>query len=81
MLVSPNLYRGLSLCIQGTRFLVRRVRRRPRFIPVYTGNSAVFLIVYFSCTVYPCVYRELISALDNAIYATGLSLCIQGTLI
>ena len=32
---------GLSLCIQGTRAVIVPVVYSERFIPVYTGNTAV----------------------------------------
>ena len=31
--------------------------------------------------VYPCVYRELSRTVNLALFAIGLSLCIQGTLV
>ena len=32
---------GLSLCIQGTQFVVKTPICPPRFIPVYTGNTVI----------------------------------------
>ena len=71
---------GLSLCIQGTYPLLGRQLVSRRFIPVYTGNigSADFLIQLVS--VYPCVYREHSHVSQGLSVASGLSLCIQGTL-
>ena len=49
---------GLSLCIQGTRKNNNNVIRLARFIPVYTGNTALHRLCLKFRPVYPCVYRE-----------------------
>ena len=49
---------GLSLCIQGTRFLLKIIEKKQRFIPVYTGNTFMPGKRMAVTTVYPCVYRE-----------------------
>ena len=72
---------GLSLCIQGTRAFFAISNAPRRFIPVYTGNSLISLNKTVLLPVYPCVYRELIFAMSNGMPRSGLSLCIQGTLI
>ena len=71
---------GLSLCIQGTHKLKFTEKEFLRFIPVYTGNSAVIAPPLIIGAVYPCVYRELVPALFLLSIRYGLSLCIQGTL-
>ena len=50
-----------------------------RFIPVYTGNTALVAVYFNKMAVYPCVYRE--HAINEYVgqVKTGLSLCIQGT--
>ena len=80
-LCSPvnNIFCGLSLCIQGTRWTAPWGDESRRFIPVYTGNSCREEILRSMLTVYPCVYRELISCLTKRNSIFGLSLCIQGT--
>ena len=50
-----------------------------RYIPVPTGNSDSAVFSQCRYSVYPCTYRELISALVSAIFATGISLYLQGT--
>ena len=72
---------GLSLCIQGTPKLGALRNMDMRFIPVYTGNSFICLRLFYNCTVYPCVYRELIESPLICNANAGLSLCIQGTLL
>ena len=72
---------GLSLCIQGTQSVKRGTSQTARFIPVYTGNTALVLASTTRSPVYPCVYREHPHGLVNAQYVTGLSLCIQVTLV
>ena len=49
---------GLSLCIQGTRVVMKLARAILRFIPVYTGNTQPSMSFIGANTVYPCVYRE-----------------------
>ena len=71
---------GLSLCIQGTLKNDYKVFCEERFIPVYTGNSGNASRTFWSFTVYPCVYRELVMKLSYIRRCNGLSLCIQGTL-
>ena len=71
---------GLSLCIQGTLLFGVHVVAHKRFIPVYTGNIYWRFSQTCQKTVYPCVYREHINAIDTNTNPTGLSLCIQGTL-
>ena len=70
---------GLSLCIQGTLVTYFGVFVATRFIPVYTGNTHIFLIIDYNSTVYPCVYREHSSLSNSLNSGNGLSLCIQGT--
>ena len=72
---------GLSLCIQGTLADMSQNKDSSRFIPVYTGNSLALAIISLYCAVYPCVYRELCWRWFSKSELTGLSLCIQGTLI
>ena len=77
---SNMIIHGLSLCIQGTLnvFVSRYITLR--FIPVYTGNTAIFCRSTVAPPVYPCVYREH-SKTDFIVFRfCGLSLCIQGTL-
>ena len=71
---------GLSLCIQGTQPLIVWFQQHMRFIPVYTGNTHSTKITSNIWSVYPCVYREHRINNDFHRIATGLSLCIQGTL-
>ena len=70
---------GLSLCIQGTRISDCQELHRERFIPVYTGNTAIISYSWCQCAVYPCVYREHINTIICTLNIDGLSLCIQGT--
>ena len=71
---------GLSLCIQGTLIFFITTLEANRFIPVYTGNTNSPVILRIASPVYPCVYREHNSVNIKAERASGLSLCIQGTL-
>ena len=71
---------GLSLCIQGTHHSAFAETARPRFIPVYTGNTKSNVKFLYIDAVYPCVYREHISLAYFLDHVVGLSLCIQGTL-
>ena len=50
-----------------------------RFIPVYTGNTKKLFKFGYSCSVYPCVYKEHGAILRQINQTNGLSLCIQGT--
>ena len=70
---------GLSLCIQGTYRPEPALRESSRFIPVYTGNMRLSGASCGVFAVYPCVYREHLSALFKSSKNRGLSLCIQGT--
>ena len=70
---------GLSLCIQGTRSTPSYDRGVRRFIPVYTGNTAINNGRYYELPVYPCVYREHLLIKSYILTNRGLSLCIQGT--
>ena len=72
---------GLSLCIQGTLYHLGIILPQMRFIPVYTGNAVAQLVFVSVFAVYPCVYRErqIVRSLVRSF--TGLSLCIQGTLL
>ena len=70
---------GLSLCIQGTLVIKELYILRSRFIPVYTGNSITKNGNQLTVSVYPCVYRELLSSIAVREDKAGLSLCIQGT--
>ena len=70
---------GLSLCIQGTLFLVSTNDIISRFIPVYTGNTTRKSNGSFATPVYPCVYREHYNFQLVPANFAGLSLCIQGT--
>ena len=74
-----NRNNGLSLCIQGTHMKHHFGSHHFRFIPVYTGNSSIYLNKYSDDSVYPCVYRELKNPAEEYDTITGLSLCIQGT--
>ena len=74
-----NAVGGLSLCIQGTLAKIGPVTGLPRFIPVHTGNSSLFVNFIKSESVYPCAYRELRYYNNGAHMGYGLSLCIQGT--
>ena len=71
--------RGLSLCIQGTPAVAFQKSTRHRFIPVYTGNTAVIFLILANSSVYPCVYREHNYFHIMHLLKPGLSLCIQGT--
>ena len=70
---------GLSLCIQGTLLEFQIIILCCRFIPVYTGNSHVDILMTGVGAVYPCVYRELNIYWFFLWSNRGLSLCIQGT--
>ena len=72
---------GLSLCIQGTLIDDIHYQYPRRFIPVYTGNACMKVLLVMHRTVYPCVYRERVD--NSRVYwsTVGLSLCIQGTLL
>ena len=72
---------GLSLCIQGTRAIQLYPSLKMRFIPMYIGNTKMTFLVLQKKTVYPYVYREHPSCSPPLSSKTGLSLCIQGTLI
>ena len=74
-----NIY-GLSLCVQGTLFNNILTVQHLRFIPVCTGNTAVWFNIYLYFPVYPCVYREHIESTGTLSLMIGLSLCVQGTL-
>ena len=50
-----------------------------RFIPVYTRNTKKLFKFGYSCSVYPCVYREHRKIDVRILCHFGLSLCIQGT--
>ena len=45
-----------------------------------TGNTYVTAVKNITSTVYPCVYREHKAQRTITALATGLSLCVQGTL-
>ena len=73
------LLHGLSLCIQGTRRCLVNTVEKPRFIPMYIGNTATLRTTYFWSAVYPYVYREHCARINKLARHIGLSLCIQGT--
>ena len=75
------LDRGLSLCIQGTCALLNLRAPGPRFIPVHTGNIGICYYPQNYNPVYPCAYREHQVCIPQVGLISGLSLCIQGTLI
>ena len=52
-----------------------------RFIPECTGNTCISQRDIAIGSVYPCVYREHITATGVTLSTRGLSLCIQGTRI
>ena len=79
-IVDAEDYPGLSLCIQGTLRLVQHIYSATRFIPVYTGNTALDIRAIVTTSVYPCVYREHSIHMPDMGCICGLSLCIQGTL-
>ncbi len=79
-LSTPSWERGLSLCIQGTRFKIIWQLSFWRFIPVYTGNTQIIQHLRSHHLVYPCVYREHGYGDGLQRDGFGLSLCIQGTL-
>ena len=58
--VNSDIDSGLSLCIQGTLVPYYLYLVPERFIPVYTGNSALTFSTSTIYPVYPCVYRELL---------------------
>ena len=70
---------GLSLCIQGTFFLVLVGSYFFRFIPVHTGNIWPKITISVIFAVYPCAYREHKKHALQTTHNPGLSLCIQGT--
>ena len=72
---------GLSLCIQGTFARWWYSTSGTRFIPVHTGNISVIWWYWIYRAVYPCAYREHVSANIWIVPSWGLSLCIQGTCI
>ena len=49
--------------------------------PVYTGNTVEGWGWFLFISVYPCVYREHTLDADFTTKTSGLSLCIQGTLL
>ena len=73
------LFRGLSLCIQGTQDNKADSEESDRFIPVYTGNTDRDYYNSKTLAVYPCVYREHLWGRRDVFRFCGLSLCIQGT--
>ena len=79
--ISLKKINGLSLCIQGTHLCIKRFCINKRFIPVYTGNTVNPATILSWRPVYPCVYREHNDGQNWIIIKSGLSLCIQGTLI
>ena len=48
---------------------------------MYTGNTTLSLLHFALRSVYPCVYREHYISHVAPSTLTGLSLCIQGTLL
>ena len=72
---------GLSLCVQGTSAPAINPNMPPRFIPVCTGNMCFHSSGVSFKPVYPCVYREHTVFRQPINWLTGLSLCVQGTLI
>ena len=72
---------GLSLCVQGTCSDDFTKRNFERFIPVCTGNINNGELACIFSSVYPCVYREHKLELFFDIMLSGLSLCVQGTLV
>ena len=80
LITSVNLILfGLSLCIQGTSWVVPQYKLKSRFIPVHTGNMWSFRSWWHYEAVYPCAYREHMHQRAFQNLAFGLSLCIQGT--
>ena len=72
--VYPCAYREHSmLSVNGDKSV--------RFIPVHTGNIIRAGTTRDGKPVYPCAYREHGHQPQCLIYAPGLSLCIQGTLL
>ena len=74
-----NIGSRLSLCIQGTHFVLKIWGSKFPFIPVYTGNTSVGRFRGNAWSVYPCVYREHVRNVSERFEARRLSLCIQGT--
>ena len=73
------LLSDLSLCVQGTCSISLPTNSWKRFIPVCTGNIALFISNVRLPSVYPCVYREHVESVISCGWPLGLSLCIQGT--
>ena len=48
---------------------------------MYTGNTSSSSSIRVLISVYPCVYREHITLTSTVACCSGLSLCIQGTLM
>ena len=72
---------GLSLCVQGTLDVKNISRREERFIPMCIGNTYKEKGSKVANTVYPYVYREHMFDKRMCDDDTGLSLCVQGTLM
>ena len=70
---------GLSLCVQGTLYVLLSITKPQRFIPVCTGNMLIVIVNSFLFSVYPCVYREHVFLCAQFERILGLSLCVQGT--
>ena len=70
---------GLSLCIQGTHFVLCIDMICRIFIPVYTGNTLGVTTDEIGYRLYPCVYREHTCKKLELEQKQTLSLCIQGT--
>ena len=70
---------GISLYLQGTRFLPIVLPLGNRYIPVPTGNSKLKKGRNRLKPVYPCTYRELLSKPPARAALIGISLYLQGT--
>ena len=81
IVIGVNISHGLSLCIQGTQIVDIQKINDNRFIPVHTGNTWYWERWYPIKSVYPCAYREHFFIYLYHFIFSGLSLCIQGTLL
>ena len=70
---------GISLYLQGTPHNAMSCRLCSRYIPVPTGNSFHFFLMYLMLPVYPCTYRELLNERVAVALNAGISLYLQGT--
>ena len=71
---------GISLYLQGTRYMRSGYETKWRYIPVPTGNAFYLAFHLSKKSVYPCTYRERPDIIEPADSYVGISLYLQGTL-